>query len=71
LDSAITVVWTSESAHRAATTKEQAMSDEAIDELKEHLRHKEVELAYLKKQKAMVKFEVKALRRLVENAEQE
>ena len=47
------------------------MSDEAIDELKEHLRHKEVELAYLKKQKAMVKFEVKALRRLVENAEQE
>jgi len=42
-----------------------------IDGLKEHLRHKEAELAYLKRQKAMVKFEVKALRRLVENYDQQ
>jgi len=36
----------------------------------DQLRHKEAELAYLKKQKAMVKFEVKMLRRLVERAKQ-
>ena len=36
----------------------------------EQLRHKEAELAYLKKQKAMVKFEVKALRRLIKQGEQ-
>jgi hypothetical protein len=38
--------------------------------LSEQLRHKEAELAYLKKQKAMVKFEVKALRRLVASVEE-
>jgi len=41
-----------------------------LSELMDQLRHKEAELAYLKKQKAMVKFEVKMLRRLVERAKQ-
>jgi hypothetical protein len=37
----------------------------------EQLRHKEAELAYLKKQKAMVKFEVKALRRLLKSEQEQ
>ena len=62
--------WKAKQEAEAITEAPQTDQPLSIDGLKEHLRHKEAELAYLKKQKAMVKFEVKALRRLVENAKQ-
>lgn len=46
------------------------MDSEEETRIREQLRHKEVELAYLKRQKAMVKFEVKALRRLLNSLNQ-